>query len=279
MARIILLALAIAGCTTLASRADTIHNIGTGLYYAGFDIIGEPNPLSGGADLLITQQFSGQVYDFGSAELTLQGPISLGISTGGRILPVFEVSLATAVNSQSESSPLSFSHVTDIGPQARSVSGSTLIDADFSINALGFYDFSLTYSTRRTVQKEGAVNASETFDSDVGPLAVSGNIFVDALELLTDPFFEQTGQVNPLSSLSKSLIDLQDFDLVGLLAMSESDLQELVGMQSESGVLHSPLARTAGQGFATGMVVPEPPVLVLLLVGLPIMIYRGMRPR
>lgn len=260
-------------------RADAIHNLATALSFTGFDIIGEPNPLSGGANLLITQQFNNSRFDFGSAEFTLNGPVSLGISTGGRILPVFDVSLTTAVNSQATASPLSFSSEIDYGPQIRTVSGSTLIDADFSINALGFYDFSLTYSTRSTLEREGLINDSDTYDSDVGPIRVSGNIFVDALELLTDPFFEQTGQTNPFSVLSKNMIDLQEFDLGTLLASSESTPQELAGLVHELETLQPAVTRTTHSGYIAHMVVPEPPVLVLLLVGLPVMIYRGFRAR
>lgn len=253
------------------ARAGLANDVATGLWFAGFDVIGSPNPLSGGADLLITRQFSGNVFDFGATELTLSGPVSLQVSSGGRVIPQFDVDLSTAVNSRSPVAPMSYSLVTDWGPQLTSVSGSTLIDASVSINALGFYDITVTSSTRRTVQRDGIIVDETTVDSDLGPLTLSGNVFLDALEAVTDPLFEQAGRENPFEILSKRLIEL-DAGAAGLLSEITSEADP-VGLERIMGTLDSGIS----PGGVAGSVVPEPPVLILLLLGLPVVIHRGIR--
>ena len=269
-----------ASCFPVSLRADDLKNLGLGLAYAGFDIIGDENPLSAGADLLITRQFNGSVFDFGGTEFTLTGPVSLQISTATRFVPSIDISLNTAVDSRTQPTALSFAGVLDLGPQVNSVTGSTLIDADFSINALGFYDLTLTYSSRRTVIQEGIENDTQTHDSDIGPIDVSGNIFADALALITDPYFEQTGQANPFSDLYKTLIDpnpMELFDAAAFGGLSEGFLAEVRG-RGRGPNLNPGEPRGAHSGAAHA-VVPEPTVLVLLLLGVPVLIHRNWRTR
>ncbi len=222
--------------------------------YAGFDARGSRNPLSGGMDLLIDRQFNGNVFDFGNAELALQGPVSLQVSTGGRVIPSFDVSFTTALNDRNQATPLNYNYTSDIGPQSTTITGSTLVDSKFSINALGFYNLDVTSSQRNTVTRAGLVNDTNTIDSDIGPLSISGNIFVDALAALTDPLFQQTGNPNPLDALSKTIGNMHS--MRGFDSPSS-------GMQSSS--VHA--------------VVPEPPVLIMLLVGGPALLWFSRRSR
>ncbi len=244
-------------------QADTIHNVATALDFAGFDARGSRNPLSGGVDLLINRQFNGNLFDFGGTEVALQGPISLQMSTGGRLLPEFDVSFSTSLNNRSQVIPLNYSYVSDIGPQSTVVSGSMLIDGNFSIDALGFYDLSITSSRRNTVTREGIIDDTGTFDSDLGPIVMSGNIFVDALGVLVDPLFEQAGKENPFTEMSK-LIDL-----------SASPTSYPNHRYDHLNPTHPAMARSNRNGAA----VPEPTVLVLLALGLPVLINRTWRLR
>lgn len=253
-------------------RADALHNVATALDYAGFDARGSHNPLSGGIDLLINRQFNGNFFDFGGTELALQGPVSLQMSTGGRLIPEFEVAFSTAANSRTQPSALNFSYVSDIGPQSTAISGSMLVDGKFSINALGFYDLTLTSSSRNTVERDGIVTDTNTFDSDVGPITVSGNIFADALAVLVDPLFEEAGRENPFSDVSK----LIDFNLDGMV-----DSTMMSGVVPNTDAIRSfdalhPAGSQTNQNVA---VVPEPTALVLLLLGLPVIINRTWRVR
>lgn len=276
MTRCVLI-MAVLGLSLPLARADKLESIGLGLAYAGFDVIGTPNPLSGGADLLITRQFDQSVFDFGVTELTLQGPLSLDVSTGTRLFPSLDISFSTAVDARSNPSPLGYSLVTDIGPQLTSVSGTVLIDADLSINALGFYDMSLTYSNRRTIQQEGIVDSSQTLDADLGPINVAGNVYLDALAIVTDPLFEAAGKQNPIAALSKALInlDIPAFSDGPLFSNSEEGL--LSAGKSQSPLLHPGLGRDRhGKGPPPGFV-PEPAALFLLLLGVPVLIHRTRR--
>lgn len=259
-------------------KADTIHNVAMALDFAGFDARGSRNPLSGGVDLLINRQFNGNVFDFGGTELALQGPISLQMSTGGRILPEFDVSFSTSLNSRSQVNPLNFTYVSDIGPQSTIVTGSMLIDGRFTIDALGFYDLTLTSSRRSTVSREGIVTDSGNFDSDLGPIAVSGNIFADALAVLVDPLFEQAGRENPFNELSK-LIAGNGYGLADLISASDPDAEIFMLGQRELDFNPAGLVRGNHGRPGSNVIVPEPTVLALLLLGLPIVIHRARRIR
>lgn len=239
------------------AHADAVHNVATALDYAGFDARGSRNPVSGGIDLLINRQFNGNVFDFGNAELAVQGPVSLQLSTGGRIIPSFEASFSTALNDRSQATPLNYNYSSDIGLQSTTLSGSTLVDATFSINALGFYNLDITSSNRNTVTREGAVSDTTTIDSDIGPLSISGNIFVDALAAVTDPLFEQAGKPNPFDALSKRIGDLPNHGRGSLITST----------------LPMPSSRSAHA------IVPEPTVLAMLLVGWPALAWFSRRSR
>lgn len=258
-------------------QADTIHNVATALDYAGFDARGSRNPLSGGVDLLITRQFNGNLFDFGGAELAVQGPISLQVSTGGRVLPQFDVAFSTAANARSQATPLSYNYSSDIGPQSTSISGSMLIDGNFSINALGFYDLTLRSSARNTITRDGVVTDSGTIDSDVGPITVSGNVFADVLAILTDPLFEQSGRENPFDAISKLLIDASVDGTSALATLPDLDSQASLNANRSFDAFH-PAVSHANHGRAVGhAAVPEPTVLIMLLLGLPLIARRAWR--
>lgn len=260
-------------------HADMIHNVATALDYAGFDARGSLNPLSGGADLLITRQFNGNLFDFGGAELAVQGPISLQVSTGGRVVPQFDVAFSTAANARSQPTALTYNYSSDIGAQSTSISGSMLIDGNFSINALGFYDLTLTSSARNTITRDGVVTDSGAIDSDVGPITVSGNVFADVLAILTDPLFEQSGRENPFDSISKLLLDANADGTSALTMLPDLGSQASENTNRSFDALHPALSNIPqGRAVEVGhAAVPEPTVLIMLLLGLPLVVRRAWR--
>ncbi|MEK7731116.1 MAG: hypothetical protein AAB363_04595, partial [Planctomycetota bacterium] len=186
-----------------SARAEVKKNVATALDFAGFDLIGQRNPLSGGIDFLATSNFDGAPFDFGAADLSLSGPLSLQVSTGGRFLSQFDVSLTTAVNGRTNATPLSYVLNNNIGAQTSQVSGTVLADVNFSLNGLGFYDLGITYSSRQNVTKDGLLaNGGTTNDFDLGPINISGNLYADALAILTDPIFDRAGRANPFERFS-----------------------------------------------------------------------------
>ncbi len=270
------------GCLISSSaRGGLINNVATGLAVTNFDVQGQHNILSGGSDLLINNNFRGNPLDFGFGDLTLQGPVSLDVSTGRRFLPTLDISFSTAIDGDSQAIPLQYSLTADVGGQATQVSGSLLVDASLSVNRFGFYDVNLNYSSRQQVDSDGRFsNGSENFDFDAGPISVSGNIFADVLAFITNPLFESTGTLNIFESFSgaaalKGILDGQDSVTISRLSNGES-------------IIDGPLADVAidRRGFndrslegAVFSVVPEPGVLVLLLTALPVLWFKSFKRR
>jgi len=276
-----------------SARAD-MQIVATALDFIGFDLIGQRNPLSGGVDFLATSNFDGAPFDFGAWDLSLSGPLSLQVSTGGRFLSQFDVSLTTAVNGRSDATPLGYVLNSDIGPQSAQISGTVLADVDFSLNGLGFYDLSITYSSRQNVTREGLLaDDGTTNDFDLGPINISGNLYADALAILADPFFDSAGQPNPFEPFSGRA------QLSEILRPSATDLQTALAEGADPTMAASTAARFGkvrrgfgngdippgngygqgngnggGYGNANGAAVPEPAVLVLMLLGVPAIVLR-----
>ena len=276
-----------------SARAE-MQKVATALDFVGFDLIGQRNPLSSGIDFLATNTFDGALFDFGAADLSLSGPLSLQVSTGGRFLSQFDVSLTTAVNGRSDAIPLSYEFNTDIGAQSSQVSGTVLADVDFSLNGLGFYDLGITYSSRQNVTKDGLLaNGGTTNDFDLGPINISGNLYADVLAILTDPIFDRAGQANPFekfsgrAQLSEILLQASATDLQTALA-DGSDPSGDASTAKGYAVLQKKIGNGGtqpGNGFGRGngngngngnggAPVPEPAVLVLMLLGVPAIVLR-----
>lgn len=247
------------GATT--ARAGYLNEIGIGLDALGFEVQGQDNLLSGGVDFLVNTNFTGQPLDFGFGSLALQGPVSFQVGTGKRILPTLDIDFSTALNGDSTASPLNYLLNVDAGSQETSISGSLLVDGSFSIDGFGFYDLEMNYSSRQNVENDGRfANNTVMSDLDVGPVNVSGNIFADALAVLTDPLFEAAGTVNIFEGFS-GRSQLQDaFDAAAARAQVSS-----------LGEYESAARSIVDVGT---FVVPEPPLLVLLLVGIPVIFAR-----
>ena len=276
--------------TASVARADVFRDIAVGLGYAGFELEGDRNILSGGADFRISRNLVGNTLDFGSADLTLQGPISLEFSTGGRALSNLDISFQTAMTGDLASSPLFYEFNSDVGGQSAEVSGSILIDASFSLNGFGFYDLELMYSSRQDVNREGRFsNSEDTYDFDIGPINVSGNIFADVLALITAPLFEATGSFNPFESFSgrtqlQKLIDASGDRARQQLAAGGAVTDNALSPLLAVGVVNEPSYGTlslpaSARTTESGVVVPEPTVLLLMLLGVPILMRRRRRSR
>lgn len=279
------------GCATTA-RAGVWEDVAIGLGAAGFDIRGDNNPLSGGYEFLITNQFNGETFDFGAAELTLDGPISLSAEIGGRLVNNIDLGLSTALNADANASPLTYDLVYDVGGQRTEISGSLLIDGDVNLNEFLYYDVSLQYSSRQTVVNDGSIDDGETnFDADFGPINIRGNLVVDALAAVTDPFFDAAGAVNPFQSLTaEAQIQKALGDQIGAAL---SDLADGSSRLATSGVYgpfrfdsppgydafdaggSSAASRVVPGAIGNG-VVPEPSVLILMIAGL-VVLPRALR--
>jgi len=292
--------------STPTVRAGIWSDVAIGLGAAGFDLQGSRNILSGGADFLAVNNFQDATFDFGSMELTLTGPVSFDVSTGGRRLSNLDIALTTALNGDRAAQPLEYELIYDVGGQETLITGSLLLDADLSLNGFGFYELELNYSSRQTVENDGRFdNTERDFDLDFGPINVSGNIFADMLAAVTQPFFEATNTPNIFASFSgrEQLTNMIDARIADVLA--QLDPATWVGGSDESGSTVAgdradatrigPLSAaqiieslsivsldgtSANPGFApqeSAGVVPEPTVLLLMLLGAPFLIRRSRR--
>ena len=159
----------------------------------GFDLQGRHNLASGGIDFVANQSFNGSTLDFGAGDLTVQGPLSFSLNTGGRIVPTLDLSLTTAVNADASATPLSYNLSLDPANNPIDVSGNLLLDANFSINRMGFYDLDITASSRQTVHHGNDPLNDVQNDFDVGPVRIAGNVYLDLLAAVTDPIFDANG--------------------------------------------------------------------------------------
>ncbi len=257
------------------------NDLAFALGYAGFNIAGDRNVLSGGNDYIINTQFRGNPLDFGVFELTLQGPISAQMSTGGRFVDELEFHFQTALSDGQASTPLSYNLTCDACGQATEVAGSVLVDGDLIVNELGCYSFQLEYSSRQDVTQDGLVDGEFTNDFDIGPINVQGNIYFDLIALVLDPLFTAAGAENPFKALS-------GFAAMGAGLGTMSGVQDtLMTELTQVGVDELIQATLADQSMArrfstenqsvdpeSGYRIPEPTSLLLLGVGATVLTLR-----
>ncbi len=283
-----IIAMCITFTFTSPTKADYINDVAFGLGTLGFDIRGDNNPLSGGVNMLITNRFRGEELDFGLGELGFQGPISMQIQTGRRGLPEMEFSFTTAIDNNSSVSPLNYIFNFDVGAQSLALSGSVELDMDLKINALGFYDLGFAYDFSQNTTAEGFIfNSENTPAFTVDPVNVKGHVLADILVILTTPIFDANGTVNPFVQFS-GLAQLNNAAAAARnLALSESEASLRVFNGLNPDPLHT-LTNPLFSGSNTtaslqtvpgsiGAVVPEPTVLVLMLLGLPAIFRRSNR--
>jgi len=271
-----------------AAHAHFIKDVAFGLGALGFDIRGDDNILSGGIDMLVTNQFRGSELDFGLGDITFQGPISMQLASGTRGFPEIEFSFTTAINSNAFVNPLNYAFNYDIGAQSASITGNFLLDLDVTLNGLGFYDLGFSYNSTQNVLFEGVfLNSDQDNNVTVDPINISGNIYIDILTVITNPIFNAAGVTNPLANLSglarlNSLADASTARRGISLSDEELSLAVLSELNPNSlNTLPEPLFSRSNssptlQPFSGG-VVPEPTVLLLMLLGLPAMIRRPRR--
>lgn len=140
-----------------------------------------PNQLGAGYRLEFDRTFGTdslnrpETFNFGNADLTLNGPVQFtgGITTRG--LPTLE--FTTLANN------LDYILRTKGNAQDVTLIGRLNVQQNLVINPLGFYELSLDISnTNSSLSGEGPIFAGERdTDYDIGPINVRGNLFADLL--------------------------------------------------------------------------------------------------
>jgi len=181
-----------------AVQADFIKNLTVGLSLFDYQSNLQRNLLGDGWDYSTVASYNNREFDFGLAQLTLTGDVFGDFGFTRRGIPKADFVLNTG------QTPLSYVYEDVNGLQNYRAEGSVLINIDTTINALGFYNKTLHISNRGQFELSGLVDDSGTLDYDIGPINVSGNIFIDILAAITQPFFAATGTQNPFAALSGS---------------------------------------------------------------------------
>lgn len=203
----------------------------------------------------------------GFADLTLGTDVPGTIQTSAiystRWVPAVRFGMKT-VDLAGNPNPLGYRFESFLFGQDFTVTGSLLMDTDVYINKWGSYNVTLQASNRSTVTMAGATDGSgmPDFDYDIGPISLSGNIYLDALALVADPFFERFGTENPFARFGNGLADisLKATSIEELIArleagqlLSDDDLSKIVN----NSVLSSALGKEPSSDLFTKLILPE----------------------
>lgn len=188
---------------TSAVQAEVWQDVFIGMRLFDYQLNAQRNYLGDGWDLTSTAVYAGQEYDFGFGELTLGSagsPVASTFSAGftRRGIPKAEFSWSTGGR------PLPYSLTINNGIQdLTTINGSILVDVDTDVNILGFYDTRVQISNRGSYVTEGFLADEEgSLAFDVGTINVSGNIYADALAVVTQPLWAAAGTENPFTKFT-----------------------------------------------------------------------------
>ncbi len=138
--------------------------------------------LADGWRLNFGQNYIDREFDFGNAQITLNGPVQGHFSISKRGIDEFEYHIETPT-------PITFDFLEFDGVNKIQVQdGIAYIKQDFTINKYGFYDIELRGYVRGTLTSDEPLNLNESLDFDIGPINMHGHWLVDLLNLLTAKF-------------------------------------------------------------------------------------------
>jgi hypothetical protein len=219
-----------------------------------------------------------EVLRLGSlAELQLDGATqwTAGYQTGG-MLSGF---------SQFQIGNMNYAIRSKLGVQDAELNGTLNATANVELNQLGFYNLVLNVTNENSrLLLDGVVARTEDpTDFNVGPIVISGNIFIDGIAGLLSAagvdtsFLEQLFPESPISQLDKDTTGKVDAALAESAETDEKRMAELLlatilGSDGEAGMA---LIEGVSQGELVGngapeeglAVAPEPGTLVILSLG------------
>ncbi len=239
------------------AKANFLGSVARGLSLFDFQFAGERNVLGDGYNVNAVASYNNRTFDFGPAELTLSGAVRLSGGYTTRGLPRFNFAATTL------GTPLSYTLDFNNGIQEYTATGSVLVNIDTKINALGFYDQTFQISNRGTADISGFLLVDEeSLDSDIGPIVISGNIYVDAIAALTEPFFTATGTTNPFVKITGKATKTAELnktadDLRARLAAGESLSGDEMGVLVNNTIMAALLGGQPSGNLFDGLLVPD----------------------
>jgi len=239
------------------AQAKIWKNVVNGLTLFDTNFSAERNFLGDGWTINTRAFYNNREFDMGFADLTLNGGV---LGTAGftqRGIPAAQFKLNTG------GTPLSYSFNFNNGIQDILAQGQVLIDIDTDINAWGFYDQTFQISNRGSFDADGlGVQDDGTVDFDVGPIVVSGNIYMDILGALTNPFWQAIGTDNPFGKISDRASKAAQYAKISeilqsrLTAGEQLSDQEVATMVNNS-ILAAMLGRQPSDDLFNDLMVPE----------------------
>ncbi len=231
-------------------------------------------------------------FDFGSLlNASFQGSVHNRVEINRRLVPELKIQMDTS------GAPLQYNISTAPGGQTFTFSGSLTSNVTANINALGFYTLQVSASNTGTSRLEGyVVTDQQSTDFDIGPVNVTGNIYVDLAAAIvqaiannplassvTDVPSGATGKTKNADGTDvdpATLTDQQIGEMLGhalIQAMFKQTLSDLTNGELEK--LQSALGLTPedaqnGLSAAGYVTVPEPTTLALLVAPAVIFVFR-----
>ncbi|NLE60160.1 MAG: hypothetical protein GX616_17560 [Planctomycetes bacterium] len=195
---------------TNAAMAGLGDDLRYGLQLYGVRFGKEYDPLSKGYTLNVSivnpdtglPYYNNTHFYLGFGDLVMEsGTLAVNATYTERLVPAARFAIST------RGVPLDYRYESYLGAQDVVIDGSLLMNVDTYVNQWGFYDITLQASNRATAtSKDGVLDdLSARLNYDIGPINLSGNIWLDAAALLTDPFFDQFGMNNPFAAFDEGL--------------------------------------------------------------------------
>jgi hypothetical protein len=155
------------------------------------------NYVADGLSVTATSIYNNDRFNFGLADVRLTGVSQTVLGYTKRVLPAAEFTSNTI------NQPITYDFNINTGIQDLNATGSIAWNNNGNINALGFYDLQFFVSNRGTYDTSGfGVIDNGDINFDLGPINVSGNIYIDFIAAVLDPLFVAFDAPNPFAKLS-----------------------------------------------------------------------------
>ncbi len=125
------------------------------------------------------------------------------LSVRRAVIPTAKFRIATDQGGTDNPFPIAYRFWAWTGAENIEIEGQGALEAELDINALGFYEIDAFITNRGTFDIDGVLyDDNGSLDYDLGPVSLSGNVFVDLLAAVTAPLFANAGTTNPLAVFS-----------------------------------------------------------------------------